>query len=168
MHRIARAFVGALTALAAAMASVPAFAFDAHNPEDVLSVLVTNGASGTMKTNDKGVKYIDAKTGELIFEVDFYDCDKAQKSCDTVLYLLGYDSELVTVDQLNTWNRWTFLCPGYLTLDKHPHVWLTVLPSVHDTRDDIAAQQNRWQRCLRDFDQFTGDPQNFIKTVIDK
>ena len=145
-----------------------AAAFDAHNPDDVLAVLVTNGASGEIKVGDDGVKFIEAKAGKLGFEADFYKCNKEQNACETVTYQLGFDSVLVNVDQINTWNRWTLYCPAYLTKENHPHVWMSIAPSAHDTRAEIADQQSRFMDCLKDFDRFTDDPANFIATVIEK
>ena len=167
MNRFSKATLGAL-ALLTIGAGPAAAAFDAHNPDDVLAVLVTNGASGEMKVGDDGVKYIEAKTGQLTFEVDFYKCNKEQNSCETAAYQLGFDSVLITVDQSNTWNRWTLYCPTYLTKDNHPHVWMAVEPSARDTRAEVVAQQNRFMDCLKDFDRFTDDPAAFIQNVIEK
>jgi len=143
-------------------------AFDARNPADVLSVLQTNGASGELKTGDDGQPFIEGKAGSLNFDVDFYRCNKDKVACESIAYQLGFDSELVNVEQLNIWNGWTLFCPGYLTDKKHPHVWLAVRPGARDTREDVLAQQNLWLGCIQDFDDFTGDPAHFIDTVINK
>lgn len=142
--------------------------FDARNPADVLSVLQNNGASGELKVGDDGQPFIDGKAEKLIFEVDFYRCNKEHVACESAAYQLGYDSELITVDQSNSWNRWSLFCGTYLTKDKHPHVWMAIRPSTHDTREDVIAQQNNWMSCMHDFDDFTDDPAHFIQTVIDK
>ena len=166
MHLFFKSAVGALAL--ATVGAGPAAALDARNPDDVLSVLVTNGASGEMKVGDDGGKFIEAKTGQLSFEVEFYKCNKEQNNCETVSYQLGFDSVLVNVDQINIWNRWTLYCPTYLTKENHPHIWMSVSPTLHDTRADIAAQQDRFLGCLSDFDKFTDNPENYIQTVIEK
>ena len=166
MNPFFKSACGALTILI--VGAAPAAALDARNPDDVLAVLVTNGASGEMKVGDNGVKFIEAKSGKLGFEVEFYKCNTAQTNCETVSYQLGFDSVLVNVDQINIWNRWTLHCPTYLTKENHPHIWMPVAPSIHDTREDIAAQQERFMGCLSDFDRFTDDPANYIQTVIEK
>jgi hypothetical protein len=154
-----------LIAIAASLAAnaTAAAAFDSRNPADVLSVLTSNGASGEIKKDDKGKPYIDAKAGALGFEVDFFDCNEAGAVCGTTMYATGWNLTSVSVEQMNRWNRWTLLCPGYLTKENHPHAWFGVKPSVNDARSDVVNQMNTWLDCLSDFDKFTDAPEDFLK-----
>ena len=76
--------------LALAMTASAAQALDARKPADVLSVLSANGASGAMKTDDKGKPYIDAKAGPLSFEIDFFDCNDKGEACGTTMFATGW------------------------------------------------------------------------------
>jgi hypothetical protein len=146
-----------------AAVATSAAAFDSRNPSDVLSVLSTNGATGELKKDDKGKPYIDAKAGNLGFEVDFYGCNDAGDVCGATLYATGWSLTTVSVDQINRWNRWTMMCPAYLTSAGHPHAWFGVKPSTNDARSDVVVQMNTWLDCLSDFDKFTDAPDDFLK-----
>jgi len=156
----AAAFTAALLAVA-----TPASAFDARKPADVLAVLQTNGASGELKTDDKGEPWIKGLVGKLIFEVNFLKCDKLKTACDLVVYQLGWDDDaLVNAEQINLWNRNAYLCPAYLNKDNHPYAWYALRPSVNDRREDVVAQQKEWLGCVADFDDFTSGPEAYFKT----
>jgi hypothetical protein len=148
-----------LTASAALAAPRP---FDARNPGDVLSELTANGASGELKHNEKGEPYIEAKSGRLPFNVRFENCDEDFAACKTVLYTVGWSMTTVSVTQINSWNRWVYLCPAYLSAENHPHAWYGLRPSVHDTREDVTGQQKTWLACLKQFDAFTDSPGDFL------
>ena len=137
--------------------------FDARNPNSVFQVLIAHGVKAAWAKDSSGVDYIDAMGGQLSFQVDFYRCNPDRSRCGAVVYQVGWDKPLVTLDQINRWNRAVLLCPAYLTEAGHPHAWLGVLPSVHDARDDVVAQQTSWATCLTSFDQFTNDPEAFLK-----
>ena len=154
------AVAGGLAALAAAS---EAAAFDARNPADVLTTLSGNGATGTLKKDDKGRPYIEAKAGSLTFEIDFFGCDKSDTGCDSTLYSTGWNMTSVSVEQINRWNRWTLMCPAYLTAENHPHAWYGVRPSGNETSADVIVQLNTWLDCLSDFDKFTDAPEDFLK-----
>jgi hypothetical protein len=154
------ALAGGLAVLATAS---EAAAFDARNPADVLATLSGNGATGELKKDDKGRPYIDAKAGSLTFEIDFYGCGSNDAGCSTTLYATGWNLTSVSIDQINRWNRWTFLCPAYLTTENHPHAWYGLRPSASETSADVAAELNIWLDCLSDFDKFTDAPEDFLK-----
>jgi len=156
---------GVLAAAAVLPTASGAWAFDARDPGDVLSVLNSNGASGTIKTDDKGNPWIDAKAGKLGFEVDFSHCDGGKTNCKTVLYAMGFDMTSVTLDQVNGWNRWTVLCPSYLTTENHPRAWFGIKPSPNDSPTDVKTQLNAWLDCMSDFDKFTDNPDAFLKAL---
>jgi hypothetical protein len=159
-------FHGAALAAAAALVltASDAAAFDSRDPADVLAVLSANGASGDIKKDEKGKPYIDAKAGNLSFEVDFYDCNDQGAACGSTLYTTGWNMTSVSVDQINRWNRWTMLCPAYLTKENHPHAWYGLKPSANEARSDVAAQLGAWLDCLSDFDKFTDAPEAFLQT----
>jgi hypothetical protein len=159
-----RLIVGAATAAAALSTAGGAWAFDASDPGDVLSVLTSNGASGAIKIDAKGNPWIDAKAGKLGFEVDFLNCT-AKSKCKTVLYAMGFDMTSITLEQINGWNRWAELCPAYLTSVNHPRAWFGVKPSPNDRPSDVKVQLNAWLDCMSDFDKFTDDPAAFIKAL---
>ncbi len=137
--------------------------FDARDPKFVFQVLTAHGVTAAWKGDANDIDYIDATAGQLSFQVDFYRCNPGRSRCGAVVYQVGWDKALVTLDQINRWNRAVLLCPAYLTEAGHPHAWLGVLPSVHDTREDVTAQQVSWLTCLTSFDQFTNDPEAFLK-----
>lgn len=146
-------------------AATPASAFDARRPADVLAVLQTNGASGELRTDDKGEPWIKGLVGKLVFEVNFLKCDKSRTACDLVVYQLGWDDDdLVSFEQINLWNRNAYLCPAYLDQDNHPYAWYALRPSVNDRREDVVAQQKAWLGCVADFDDFTSGPNADFKT----
>ena len=157
--------LGVLVAGALVATAGSAAAFDARNPSDVLSVITANGASGELKTTDKGAPWIDAKAGKLSFEVDFIGCDDNKINCKTMLYAMGFDMTSVTADQINGWNRWAVLCPAFLTTENHPRTWYALKASPHDTPDDVKHVEDAWLTCMNDFDKFTDGPDAFIKAV---
>ncbi|MES2721860.1 MAG: YbjN domain-containing protein [Pseudomonadota bacterium] len=161
-----RIIAGAASLTAALLVfATPASAFDARKPADVLAVLQTNGASGELKTDDKGEPWIKGLVGKLIFEVNFLKCDKTKTACDLVVYQLGWDDDdLVNFEQINLWNRNAYLCPAYLNKDNHPYAWYALRPSVNDRREDVVAQQKEWLGCVADFDDFTSGPDTYFKT----
>jgi len=157
--------IAALAATAVVTAAAgQAAAFDSRDPGGVLDVINANGASGELKTDSKGAPYIDAKAGNLTFTIDFFDCNEAKTNCGTLIYTTGWNMTSVNVDQINRWNRWTILCPAYLTTVNHPRAWFGVKPSPNDARSDVKAQADAWLACLSDFDKFTDGPEAFLKS----
>lgn len=160
-------FGGRAVALAIGVAAVaaPAMAadFDARKAKDVLEVVTSNGASGSIKLGKDGKPYIEARAGKMIFAVDFYDCDDAKVSCTTQNFNAFWTSKDVTSDQMNRWNRWTQWCPGYLDKDGQPNIWMTVPVFAKETRDDQVELVDTWFECLRDFDNFVTSPEDALK-----
>jgi len=154
----------ALVIGAAALAS-PALAadYDARKPNDVLGVVTTNGASGSLKLAKDGKPYIEARAGKIYFNVDFYDCDDAKASCATQNFNAYWTTKGVTTDQMNRWNRWTLWCPGYLDKDGQPNMWMSVSVFAKQTRDDQVEVVNTWLDCLRDFDSFAASPEEVLR-----
>lgn len=157
--------IAALAATAVvAGAAGSAAAFDARDPASVLAVITANGASGELKSDEKGAPYIEAKAGPLTFSVNFFDCNSAKSGCGSLIYTTGWNMTSVSLDQINRWNRWTILCPAYLSSVNHPRAWFGVKPSVNDERSDVKAQADAWLSCLSDFDKFTDNPEAFLKS----
>ncbi len=154
--------LGILLAGAVLGAAGQAAAFDARDPSDLLSVIIDNGASGTLKTDSHGAPWIDAKAGRLAFEVDFSNCDPAKTHCKAALYRFGFDMTSITL-KLNGWNKWTLLCPAYETADRHPHAWYALQLSPNESAGDIKAIDAAWLDCMNDFDKFTDNPDAFLK-----
>lgn len=157
-----RALVAAL-GLVSAAAPAMAADFDARKPKDVLEVVTTNGASGSLKMGKDGKPYIEAKAGKIFFDVDFYDCDDGKASCTTQNFNAYWTSKDVTVDQMNRWNRWTLWCPGYVDKDGQPNMWMSVSIFPRQTHDDEVDLVNTWLDCLRDFDDFVSSPEEVLK-----
>jgi hypothetical protein len=78
---------------------------------------------------------------------------------------MGFDMTSVTLDQINGWNRWTVLCPSYLTTENHPRSWFGVKPSPNDSPTDVKVQLDAWLDCMSDFDKFTDNPDAFLKAL---
>ena len=144
-------------------ASDAAATFDARNPADVLAVISSNGATGELKKDENGRPYIEAKTGALPFELDFYGCDANGATCSKVLYTIAWQTNAVSLDQVNRWNRLTLMCPAYLNTGNHPRAWYGVRPSASETSDDVVAELNIWLDCLSEFDKFTDAPEAYLK-----
>ena len=157
--------LGMLAALALAAVAPRAAAFDARNPADVLAVIQTDGATGELKVDKGGAPWIDGKAGKLGFEVDFIGCDAQKANCKRALYALAFDMSTITLAQINGWNRWTVLCPAYLTTANHPRVWFGFRPSHNDSAEDVKAQMDVWLGCMSDFDKFTDNPDLFLKSL---
>jgi hypothetical protein len=155
--------VTGLVAALVAFHAAPAAAFSTENPSDILSVLSGNGASGQLKKDDKGKPYIDAKAGNLSFEIDFSNCNAQNIGCTTTMYSTGWNMTSVSVDQINRWNRWTMFCPAYLSTQNHPRAWYPVKNSPAGSREDAAREVGVWLDCLSDFDKFTDSPESFLK-----
>jgi hypothetical protein len=156
------AVIGLATA-AVAFHAAPAAAFSTQDPGDILSVLSSNGASGDLKKDDKGKPYIDAKAGNLSFEIDFSNCNDRNTNCTTTMYSTGWNMTSVNVDQINRWNRWAMFCPAYLSTQNHPRAWYPVKNSPNGSREDAAREVGVWLDCLSDFDKFTDNPETFLK-----
>lgn len=152
--------------LAAVLILLPAVAcsarsgFDARRPADVLEVLSARGADGVVKTDDIGMPIIADKLG---FEVDFYDCDAGKTICRTVIYIDGWNTTALSLQQINAWNRMIPSCPATLTPEGHPHLTFYVVASGHDTKTDVAAQAEVWGSCLGGFESLIKDPAGFFK-----
>ena len=157
----------ALTAVALGAAwSAAAADFDARRPKDLLAVITSDGASGSLKVGKDGKDgkpYIDGKAGKNFFDVDFYDCDDAKALCATQNFYASWTSKEVTVAQMNRWNRWTLWCPGYLDADGAPNIWSPTSVYAKNTRAEAVANVDVWLGCLRDFDEFVANPEDVLK-----
>ncbi len=158
-----------LTGLSAALAALflagAASAFDSGRPSDVMSVAQAAGATVVMKADAHGNPWIDTTVGGRHFEIDFYHCNDAKTHCSVVLYAIGFDTTTVTLDQINRWNRWAELCPGFLDTGNTPRAWYPIKPLPGDGPADVAAQFGSWQQCLGDFSRFASNPDTFLSSV---
>lgn len=167
MKRSARGWLAAailLTGLAGGLAR--ADEFDGRNPQDGLSVVTHNGASAEVKKDKGGRVYLDGQTGQLFFQGDYYDCDN-KAACKVFLLTSLWDTTDVTVDQINSWNRWTVSCPAYLDADGSPNVWSSTTIYKTQTREQFTDNFKHFQSCLSDFSDFVEDPDAFLTKNLD-
>jgi hypothetical protein len=159
-----RTILAAVTAAAMSLALAgPAAAFDQRNPADVLSVINASGATATMQKPAGKAPYIEGRSGQLTFETQFYNCNEAKSLCGTVVYTANWDTKDVSLQEINGWNQWVFLCPAYLTSDGQPMLWYGLKAFADDSREQATASFEDWQDCLTQFHDFVGDPQAFLK-----
>ena len=152
-----------LAAALAAAGAARADDFDARKAPDILSVVTTHGASGELKNDKQGRPTIEARAGTLYFGVDFSDCNDARTSCDTFMLSGAWNAKDVSLDQVNRWNRWTAFCPAYLDREGAPNMWYTLAVTSHTSREEVAADMDRWIDCLQSFDALVGSPEDFLR-----
>jgi hypothetical protein len=140
-----------------------AASFSAGSSADVARVLQADGI--TARTDVEGSKpYVAAtlKDGTK-FVVEYYHCDSNRLNCDIAIWTANW-TETVSSDQLNRWNRWTFVCPIYGAADgKSTSVWMGVTVAPSDNAQTIELQAKVFTKCLDQFQEFLRDPEGFLK-----
>lgn len=156
----------AAVAMASAMlfaTGAQAAAFSGGNASDTARVLQADGL--TAKVDADGKKpYVAAQLKDgTKFIVEYYRCDSNKQNCGIAIWTANWNSQ-VTKEQLNRWNRWTFVCPIYAEdEDKSTSIWMgvTVTPSMN--AQAVQLQEKAFLTCLDDFQTFLQDPEAFLK-----
>ena len=157
--------IAAALALSATMAFAgvaQAAPFSAGSSADVAKVLLADGFGATTKV-EGNKPYVAATTsGGTKFVVEFYKCDASKLNCKVAIYTANWTEE-PTLDQINRWNRWTFVCPVYGSADKSTSVWMGVMVDPSDNAQTVELQLKTFNTCLTDFQAFLVDPEGFLK-----
>lgn len=157
--------IAAALTLSAAMVfagTAQAASFSAGSSADVAKVLQADGYTATAKT-EGNKPYIAATTSDGVkFVVEFYKCDTNKLNCKIAIYTANWSIE-PTQDQINRWNRWTFVCPVYGAADKSTSVWMGVMVDPSDSAQSVELQLKQFDLCLSDFQSFLRDSEAFLK-----
>ncbi|MDQ0464453.1 hypothetical protein QO010_002234 [Caulobacter ginsengisoli] len=152
-------------ALCATMAfggAAQAAGFSAGSSADVARVLQADGFTATTKV-EGNKPYVAATTSDgTKFVVEFYKCDTSKLNCKVAIYTANWTEE-PTLDQINRWNRWTFVCPVYGAADKSTSVWMGVMVDPSDNAQTVELQLKTFNGCLSDFQAFLTNPEAFLK-----
>ncbi len=151
-----------LTAALSVTGAAQAASFSSGSNADTAKVLQADGM--TAKTAVEGSKpYVAAVTADgSKFVVEYYKCDASKLNCGIAIWTANWDTQ-VTTDQINRWNRWTFVCPAYSAADKSSSVWMGVNPAPSDNAQTVELQAKMFSSCLVSFKDFLSDPEAFLK-----
>lgn len=133
------------------------------SPSDVGRVLSSNGITSTSKVEGNKPYLAAVMKDGTKFVVEFYRCDASKTNCGIAIWTANW-SEVVSKDQLNRWNRWTFVCPIYaMDEDKSTSVWMGITTDASDNAKSVELQMNTFTKCLDQFQDFLRDPEGFLK-----
>jgi hypothetical protein len=97
----------------------------------------------------------------LNYSILFYRCDKSEgPRCKVYQYWAKFTGLSVTVDQLNQWNRDTWLATAYLGTDGAVRLVVTQRVEGGATKANIASVMGDWRAVLKRFTGYVG----FAKT----
>lgn len=151
-----------VTGVLAASGGAQAASFSAGSSADVARVVQAGGITAVTKVEGKKPYVAATMSDGTKFVVEFYHCDDNRLNCGIAIYTANW-SEEVTTDQLNRWNRWTFVCPVYGSSDKSSSVWMGVTVTPSDNAKTVETQIKAFTSCLGDFQEFLSDPEAFLK-----
>lgn len=155
---------------AVAMASAMLFAtaaqaasFSSGNAPDVARVLKADGLTADIDADGKK-PYVAAQMKDgTKFIVEFYHCDNNKLNCGIAIWTANWTAQ-VSKDQLNRWNRWTFVCPIYAEdEDKSTSIWMGVTVTPTDNAQSVEMHAKVFLECLDNFQDFLRDPEGFLK-----
>lgn len=158
--RIGKFVIGGLAALLCATAASAAPKFDAGVIADVAKVFKADGLQATVTKGEPD--YIAAVTPDGVkFITELYQCDGGR--CQLAIYSANWTVPGITLDDINGWNRWTFMCPAYMSADNKPTVFMGVQTAVSDDPQAVELEVKRWMGCMDNFQSFLRDPKAFLK-----
>lgn len=149
----------AAAALAAAVAG-PATAraeFDARNPMDVVAMIRSTGAQVELQPGNEDPTAIGTWEG-FNFGVRFVNCAEGEPSCAVTLFVASWEIDDLTLDEVNSWNDFTFACPAYMDSSSSVIMWMGSMTWPSQTRAEAIEQFRFFTQCVRDFDGFLADP----------
>lgn len=155
----------AVAAVLIAAGAARADTFDARQPASIAEALKDAGATNIEVKKEEESEYILADKGELKFSVDFYTCGN-RRQCREVVLIANWDTDTVSLYQINAWNQWTYECPAFLNDKKEPYVWLTLTMYGDERRTRIAQYAKNYFTCLDTFHDFVGDPEEFLTANV--
>ena len=93
----------------------------------------------------------------LNYSILFYRCDKSEgPRCKVYQYWAKFTGLSVTADQINQWNRDTWLGTAYLGTDGGVRLVITQRVEGGTTKANIASVANDWQAVLKKFTGYIG------------
>lgn len=142
--------------------ATPKIAFDARDPDALITLLGTMQAKATVKAKTNHSVSLDVTTPGGGFGAQFVDCDASGKGCQGVAFSTAFERTGVTLAHVNMFNRTQIACRAYLTDDNKPNVMYSAMITSRLSSDEMKQHIGAWQGCLALFNEFTADPVRFI------
>jgi hypothetical protein len=140
----------------------PKIAFDARDPQALVTLLAGMQAKATVKSKTPTSVSLDVATPGGGFGAQFVDCDASGKGCQGVAFSTAFQRTGVTLAHVNMFNRTQIACRAYLTDDNRPNVMYSAMITSRLSSDEMKQHIGVWQGCLALFNEFTADPVRFL------
>lgn len=157
----------AKTAPAKAAPAKPAAAgpYDATNPQNMIDLLTTAGATVAANRRDGDSVFVAITSAAANFSIQFAGCNASGRSCQAVLFDGLIDRPSPTLAQINSFNQSSVVCRAYQDRAAKPHVTYAALTMKSDTRDSGRTHLAAWQGCLAEGATFVRDPNAYLATA---
>jgi hypothetical protein len=146
----------------AAAKPAPKIAFDARDPQALVTLLAGMQAKATVKSKTPTSVSLDVVTPGGGFGAQFVDCDASGKACQGVAFSTAFQRTGVTLAHVNMFNRTQIACRAYLTDDNRPNVMYSAMITSRLSADEMKQHIGVWQGCLALFNEFSADPVRFL------
>jgi hypothetical protein len=149
---------GALAPAHAANADKAGHVYTDITPAELQTVLGGLGfttAPYTQRTDD--TPELMGTVNGINYSILFYRCDKSEsRHCNVYQYWAKFTGLTVTPDQVNQWNRDTWLGVAYLGSDGAVRLVITQRVEGGTTKANIASVMADWQGVLKKFTGYIG------------
>jgi len=140
----------------------PATAFDAQNPQGLMSILDAAGAQAQTNRREADSVFVTVTSPVANFSMQFAGCNEAGRACRAVLLDSPLARGPATIAQINAFNQTSVMCRIYQDKSGLPHVVYSAILFRSMTRDDAATHLQAWQGCLVDARDFLKDPVGYL------
>lgn len=151
MRKFAKAVM--LAGVLAASPAVYANEIDAKDPQK-LATLIREWADDVAVGKDSdGDPKITFKYNDLKQALYFYGCTNG-KNCTSVQFVLSYDNNDETIEDMNSWNNTKRFASAFLGDDNDPALTMDVILSQKVSRAYMRDVMARWRSISDDFDDY--------------
>lgn len=137
-------------------------AFDASNPEALLEVLTSAGATVQSRRREDDTVFVTVTSAAANFSLQFAGCSPQGRACRAVLLDSALSPRPVTAAQVNAFNQSSVMCRIYQAAGGQPHVIYSTILTSSLKAAEASLHFQVWQGCLADGQDFVRDPAAFL------
>lgn len=124
-------------------------AFDAQNPQSLMTIVGKAGAAVQTKARDQDSVFVAVTSTAANFSMQFAGCTPQGRECRAVLLDAAMDRAAVTGGQINAFNQTSVMCRIYQDRAGAPHVLYSAILFRTMSRTDAETHLQAWQEIGR-------------------
>jgi hypothetical protein len=141
---------------------VAAVAFDAREPESLITLLASLDAKAEVTRRDAENVMIKVASPAGDFQAQFGGCNAQGRGCGALQFEASSDQRTATLAEINGFNQSSLTCRLFQDRSNRPHVLYSTLLFPAQTREQTLTHVAAWRGCLASFGDFLKDPAGYL------